>query len=267
MAFDSTFDSVLSGFNDLSDIFGKYIVTPVNNFGVGGFIFDIEGDSKIDLTAEITDHFTESNYSVQDHIAIRPKRIRLDTYVGEVVSYAQGNSPSPSQTLARKLNILNSYLPELSAGAAQARSLVESNFENSSVLNFVNPALNVYAFLKNALPPTTKQEQAYQYFKALMESKTLVSCQTPFEFCTNMAVEAVFATQRDESRYISNFSVVLKEIRIVSSASTIASAITDIITNRSGVQDSPLVDGGKTQGSKVSATLPVILKDAYSEAF
>jgi hypothetical protein len=261
-----TFESALSGLGSLKEAFGKYIVTPATNFGLGGFVFDIEGETRVDLTADITDHYTESNVSVQDHIAIRPKRIRLDTYVGELVHYNDGGQPTSTQKVVRKLTVVNSYLPVLSAAASQARTLFSGGFTEANFSNFVNPAANLYGFLKNALPPVTKQERAYQYFKALMESKTLVSCQTPFEFCTNMAVEAVLATQRDESRFVSNFTVVLKEIRIVSTQTISLGAIGNII-NRAGIQDSPAVDGGKIQGSTPSDTLPVILKNKFGGVF
>lgn len=260
MAFD-----LQENFNSIKDAFGKYVVTPVTNFGLGGFVFDVEGATNIDLSTDITDHYTESNISIQDHIAIRPKRIRLDTFVGELVYKNDDASNQPLQNLARKLTVLNSYLPALSRGAEQIKGIFDSQREKINFSQVVDSTLNLYSLVKNVAPPTTKQQQAYQYFKALMEQKILVSCQTPFEFCTNMAVEAVFATQDETTRYVSNFSIVLKEIRMVSSVTMPPLKSTSSTTDRASVQDSPQVNGGKIQGSSVDEAQRVVLVDGFGK--
>jgi len=197
---------ILNTFNSIKDGFSKYLVAPIAQFGLGGFVFDVEGQTNIDLSADITDHYTENNTTIQDHIAIRPKRIRLDTYVGELVFRNDNSSNASTQTLSRKLTVLNSYLPVLSSGAQQLKSVFDAGRENLTFAKALDTGLNIYSLAKNVLPPTSKQQQAYQYFKALMEQKVLLSVQTPFEFCTNMAIDAIFATQEEDSRFISNFS-------------------------------------------------------------
>jgi hypothetical protein len=196
--------------------FDKYIVRPLNAFGLGGFVFDVEGESTVTLTSEITDHFTEDN-AVQDHIAIRPKRVILRNYVGELVFRLDPDNDTPLQKVVQKLTILNGYLPELSDAASQAKSVYENGIGN---LNFdiitganVSKAVDLWALVKNLTPPISRQEQAYMYFKALQEQKIIVSVQTPFEYMTNMAVESVISFQDDNSRFISDFSITLKEIR------------------------------------------------------
>lgn len=251
-------------FNSVKDAFGKYVVSPATQFGLGGFVFDVEGATNVDLTADITDHYTESNVSVQDHIAIRPKRIRLDTYVGEVVYRNDDSASDTLQTLARKLTVLNSYIPVLTQGMQQAKTLFDSGREGITFAKVADAGLNLYSLTKNILPPTTKQQQAYQYFKALMEQKILMSVQTPFEFCTNMAIEAVFATQEEDSRYISNFSIVLKEIRTVSTTVVPFRQITSIL-DRAGIQDAPEVFGGKIQGVQISDASRVDLFNQQGE--
>lgn len=257
---------LLTNFNSIKDAFGKYIVAPVAQFGLGGFVFDVEGATNVDLATEITDHYTESNFTVQDHIAIRPKRVRLDTYVGEICYRGDNATTNKIQNLARKLTVLNSYIPQLTQGAQQLKSIFDVSRENISFQKVVDSSLDLYSLVKNVAPPTTAQQKAYQYFKALMEQKILVSVQTPFEFCTNMAVESIFATQEEDSRYISNFSIMLKEIRIVSTQVSPFSIITNVVGDRAGVQNSPVVDGGKIQGIDVSTAARVDLFTQSGEA-
>lgn len=249
---------ILDDFTSIKDSFSKYIVAPIAQFGLGGFVFDVEGQTNVDLSTDITDHYTENNVAVQDHIAIRPKRIRLDTYVGEVVYRDDNSANPPLQNLARKLTVINSYLPALTSGAQQIKAIYDGGRENITFAKALDTGLNLYSLSKNILPPTTKQQQAYQYFKALMEQKILLSVQTPFEFCTNMAIEAIFATQEEDSQYISNFSISLKEIRQVSTATTLFKAIGSLL-DRAGIQNASEVSGGKIQGTDVSATQKVDL--------
>jgi hypothetical protein len=202
----------------LSQGINSYVVRPLNAFGFGGFLFDVEGETSVDLRAEISDHYLEDNTTVQDHIAIRPKSLTLKGYVGEVVYQGDDRSDQVIQKVTQKLTTLSAFLPELSKGASQAVDAIKSDKLTDFTLedlelSSVNRVTDYYAFTRNLLPPTSKQEQAYLYFKALMEGKYLVSVQTPFEFMNRMAIETVTARQGEDSRFISDFSITLKEIR------------------------------------------------------
>jgi len=192
-----------------------YVVRPLNAFGFGGFLFDVEGETSVELRAEITDHYLEDNTTVQDHIAIRPKALTLKGYVGEVVYQGDDRGGQPIARITQKLTTLTPFLPVLSSAASQIVNTVKNDNLDLSELELtdINKITDYYAFTKNLLPPSSKQEQAYMYFKALMEGKYLVSVQTPFEFMNRMAIETVTARQGEDSKYISDFSITLKEIR------------------------------------------------------
>jgi len=66
-------------------------------------------------------------------------------------------------------------LPQLTAGGQQAMDLFSADRPALSFAKASDVGLNLYALAKNILPPTSKQQQAYQYFKALMENKILMS--------------------------------------------------------------------------------------------
>lgn len=222
--FLSSFSSFASDVNSVQQALGKYIVSPLNAFGLGGFVFDVEGTATANLTAEITDHYAEDNSFFQDHIAIRPKRIILKNYVGELVYRLDDSTNTPIQTLTQKLTTINNFLPALAAGAQQAIGYFGSgkfDISNQPTSQLLNQASSLYSAVKNILPPTSRQQQAYYYFKSLLEQKILISVQTPFEFMSNMALENVVAIQRDDSSYISDFIITLKEIRFASTKTTL----------------------------------------------
>lgn len=210
-----------TNFDVLADGLNKYIVRPLNAFGLGGFVFDIEGETSLSLTTEITDHFLEDNTTIQDHIAIKPKKVTLRNYVGELVFRQDEEITASIQKVVQKLTVLNSFLPTLSRAASQINDTVRADdlsgasFENIT-LESINKATDYWAFAKNISPPINKQEQAYLYFKALMEGKFLVSLQTPFEFLNNMAIESVLAEQSEKTKSVSSFTITLKQIRTAS---------------------------------------------------
>ncbi|MEZ5691197.1 MAG: hypothetical protein R3D71_05995 [Rickettsiales bacterium] len=232
-------------FNDVKDSFGKYIVAPISQFGLGGFVFDGEEETVLNLHADITDHFTEGNFSVQDHIALKPKIVKLNTFVGELVHHNEIQGSGDTQRIARKLTTINSYLPSLSAASNQIKKILDKNDKEQIFNNVTDNALNIYGMIKNIAPPLPKQQVAYQYLKALYEQKIPVSLQTPFEFCSSMAIEDITAIQDEHSRYISNFIITLKEIRTVSFNILSFSKILD---GRAGQQATKEVDRGVIKG-------------------
>lgn len=216
----TTLDLIINSFN-------KAIVSPINAFGVGGFVFDIDGETTVNLTTEITDHYLEDNTAIQDHIAIRPKKVILKSYVGELVFREDDTTDTAIQKVVQKLTTLSSYLPALSSAATQITDAVknsrQTDFSLKNVtLETINKTVDYWALLKNLSVPQSRQMQAYKYFKALMDQKVLVSVQTPFEFMSNMAVESITAIQGEDSRFISDFSITLKEIRTVSILNAVA---------------------------------------------
>lgn len=212
----------------------NYVVAPLNAFGLGGFVFDVEGESLAHLSADITDHYTEDNRAVQDHIAIRPKQITLKGYIGEVVYNAGTEDGSFIETAVQKLTVLSSFLPVLSAAATQAVAAIQSPL--SSDISLSNAA-NIYGLVKNLIGssgPEAKQQKAYNYFRALMNQGIIMSVQTPWEFMTSMAITSVVALQTERSIYESDFAITLKEIRI---AKTLSGAYSTSLPGQSGVDN------------------------------
>lgn len=258
--------------NDLqliADSFSKFIVTPLNAFGLGGFVFDNDGDTTVTLQAEITDHYTEDNKTIQDHIAIKPKRVTLKGYVGELVYRDGAGDGSPIQKTVQKLTTISSFLPQLSAAAEQATAVIQAarngdlSLGNVS-LESVNKVLDLWGLAKNLGPDTSKQQQAYMYFKALYEQKILCSLQTPYEFLSNMAIESIIAIQPEGTKYVSDFTITLKQIRTVEVLSVVGSDSgrgvsdnpTPISQGRNAEQIQPVNTVGNMPGLETTVNFP-----------
>lgn len=243
----STTDNTLSG---LITEFQNYVVSPLNAFGLGGFVFDVAGESIAHLSADITDHYTEDNRALQDHIAIHPKKITLKGYVGEVVYYGDGNGQSVLQQAVQKLTELSSFLPTLSSAATQIQESIATPTNSNITLP---DASNIYGLVQNLLGATgnqARQQNAYTYFKALMNQGILMGVQTPWEFMTNMAIETITAIQPEGSIFMTDFQVTLKEIRIARVQTTAYTA------NPSSSSIGP--QGSQLQGAAVAQASPQV---------
>lgn len=76
------------------------ILTEIDDKGVA-ILFSFIEDETCTVEASITDNFVESNHSVQDHIAVKPKIYRLRGCVGELVYKA---SDMFSRVISEKIN-------------------------------------------------------------------------------------------------------------------------------------------------------------------
>ena len=216
----------------LTGEFQNYIVSPLNAFGLGGFVFDVEGESTTKLEAEITDHYTEDNKAVQDHIARKPKLITLRGYVGELVYKPDGETASSIlQTVTQKLTTLSAFLPTVSTATAQLQAVA-----TNGTIGFnegLSDAADIYGLVQNLIGSTgdmAQQQAAYLYFKACWEQGILMGIQTPWEFLTNMAIQNVVAIQAEGSKYITDFSVTYKQMRF---AKTVSAATPQAYTGAS----------------------------------
>lgn len=250
----------------LTNALNNYIVRPSNAFGLGGFVFDIEGETTINLRTEITDHYLEDNTTVQDHIAVKPKKVTLKSYVGELVYRPEGNETTFVEKAVRKLTVLNSFLPELTSASQAIKDLrskdvrsVIDNVGSNITSQTINKAVDYYSLARNILNTDNKQQQAYMYFKALMEQKIIVSLQTPFEYVSNMAIESITAYQGEDSKFISDFTITLKEIRTVellgadigASQYTTKEGLGDRYQERAGTQNGIVENLGNVSGADV----------------
>ena len=239
----------------LRDDVKKFVVSPANQFGLGGFVFDIEGETEQRQESEVTDHFVEDNSVVQDHVAVRPKEVTLRGFVAELSFTQQPNPLTGLQQVVQKLTVLEEYLPPLT----QAASFVQNNIIQNEFGGFeetLDEALNLWQLIKNLNPTASRQQQAYLYFSSLQKQRLLVSVQTPYEFLTNMVVTQVMARQSEDSDQISDFSITLKQIRL---ASTINVQL-DIerLQSRRAEQEQETEERGKAQGEETSLAVDLV---------
>jgi len=242
-------DKILNTVDGLNQLTSKYIVSPIVNLGLAGFVFDIADSTKIDLNAKITDHYVEDNSTIQDHIAIDPDQITLRGFVGELKNIISDDE-LPLQDFAEKLTTINSMVPVLTDGAREIKDALTS--EKNSISDYVDTAvgtgINLYQAFRQLNPPDTEQARAFNFFNSMMKSKQLVSLETPYGFYSNMAIARISAIQGGDSNQITDFSITLKQFR--TAKTKLVNFDPEKYQGRGESQRSELSDKGKAQGEE-----------------
>lgn len=253
--------------SSIQDSLNKYIVSPASVFGIAGFVFDVQGDTTATLSADITDHYVEDNSTIQDHMAVKPIKVTLRGYVGELVYTEESKAEEILSGSVQKLTVLNAYLPALSKGA----QTIKNAYDNAGSFSFdaisndtLNTFRDIYSLVKNLNPANGSAKQAYLYFKSLMESKTIMSYQTPFEFMTDMVIESIVALDSETNKYINDFTITLKKVRFAQTQLTKFDSAKYGQT-KAGTQAAPEFNQGVVQGKVDTTTIQSVDTSTLSD--
>lgn len=247
----NTFDSALNNTDIISNLTNKFIISPVFNLGIAGFVFDIPKETRIILDSNSTDHFAEDNSVIQDHIALMPVMIETGGFVSEL-KYTQEKPKEEIQELTERLITINSFIPSLTAAARSAREAIKAaETSTSSAKTFEkasNSAIDIYKAYKNINPPDTEQARAFNFFKALRDARQLVALESPWGFYNNLEIKSLTAVQNQDTKSITDFNITLKEFRTVRTQFAIKEF--EEFQGRGKTQRATQLNQGKAQGEK-----------------
>lgn len=180
--------------------------------GVAGFIFDLVEEDSVELESDITDHYVEENFAVQDHIALRPEMVSVDAAVAELVY--KPSPPTEEEEKPNPLPTIPEMTPELSPGAEQENASEEE--ETALTEASVQEDQTLFGYYQSQLPQQpnqTKQSMIFGYFYQLWKGRQLFTVETPWGYFSNMAIQSLRIRQGPTSKTVSNFSVTFKKVR------------------------------------------------------
>jgi hypothetical protein len=242
---------IQSGRNYLDTLANKYVVKPKSVKGIGGFVFDYETDTSVTLQSEITDHYAEDGTTVNDHIVIKPVRLALRGYVGELVYAKQTGLLGMLNLVQSKLSMVPAYLGKYTPQALGKVTKVLG--QATSVVNKVDNALarvkNIVGIFDKSAPQSTKQAKAFAQLEALQASGQVFLVETPYKVFDNMTIEQLVVTQSEDTKFQSDISVTLKQLRFVSTQ--LVTAGQDRYGGRLANQIQPSTNKGLTKGTPV----------------
>lgn len=181
--------------------------------------FGIAQRNEIGRQSQITNHFTESNFSIQDHWAISPLTYTLTGLIGEVVYQA----PTQWANYAQKqvidylepLSIISPTLDNYTNAAYNAVQVVQASVERYRQIAR-QALINL-----NALKDTTSQSnQEYVYTKLtdMQLNRQLVTIYTPYGSLSDMAITSVRMGQNN-THFYSGLTINFQQWRDVAQAS------------------------------------------------
>ncbi len=164
------------------------------------------------LNSDITTHYTEANYHINDHWALQPEQYTLSGLIGEVIyTPPDGTIVKRVQEVKDFLSPLNIIAPTLDNYTQSAANVAKQI--NDNVKRFETTAKN---FLNNIgireKVSTSNQEYICKQLKILMEKRQLVSVYTPYGTLKDMAIVNISFNQ-DNTRFQSNVEISLQKWR------------------------------------------------------
>lgn len=243
------------------------IIIPEGVAQIGSFAFDYRETEEEALESEIPDHWLEDNTAAHDHIAVKPVRVTLSGYVGELVMPASTLKTLLGALTAatNALSILPVFLGQQTAGNQQA--IAQAISQAQSVVVQVGQTIARAAQLANLLqgllsgPSRNKQQQAFLQLKAYWQAGIIFTVVTPFETLTNMAIESIRVVSPEDSKDWSRYVVRMKQLQFVGSAGApdYASNLAAPVALAQGQQPTNV---GATAGTAIAGALTTILRVA-----
>jgi hypothetical protein len=219
----------------ISNIFTSEDKKPIK--GIDGFLFDIKLTENVSYSAQITDHFTEENYTIQDHVAFDPVRVTLTGKVAELVYTKDAGLAFLSAAIDR-LQPVDALSPEL---ALQGRQYISAVDQFGSALRSATKVLNsVYDIFADD-PSKNAQQKAFYVFEQMFLGRSLLSIETPWRTYKNMMIENWSADQGEESIYESTFTLTFKEMRFISTTTNTGKLVGRVKAQKAATQDKGIV--------------------------
>lgn len=183
---------------------------------IGGWEFDYISDERVDVNSEITDHFTEENIYVQDHVAMKPIKLTMHGFVGDLAVTRKGLIATLSRLtgqVSSALAVVQPYVGKYSKGTAS--TMGKAVTETQSALNKIGKVMDMVSTISKLAPGIfpTKCEKAYKELKGKRDAGFVFTVVTPFELFTDMLIETLSLTSPDNTRGWTDITVTMKQIR------------------------------------------------------
>jgi hypothetical protein len=209
----NSLNSISAVLNSASQTLSNYVISPLQNLGIAGFLFDKDVNSSVTLSVDYTKNYVEKGSYVTDHGTQQPKMIVITGYVGEKVYKPSENGGIASKILP-KLTTINALVPVFTKGMQQLQDTLTSA-KNREAQDVINNGVDFWNTLKALNPPRTRTEQAYNYFQALLTTQTILSITLPTgQYHPNMLLTRVSPTTRENTKDIVDFTIELQEWRV-----------------------------------------------------
>ena len=181
--------------------------------------FGICTQNNLSLKSEITNHYTEENYWINDHWAINPPQYTLTGLIGELIytvpeGWAEKIETLYSYTGLGLLSILSPKLGSYTSGVLNITRKVQSvvNKYTDIVKNSANKFKNL--LIKNSIYKSN-QRKVLDELENLMNNRILVNVATPYGTYNRLAIVAINVRQNENTKFASDIEITFQKWRSV----------------------------------------------------
>lgn len=240
---------------------GEAVVNILGATGIAGFKFNIPQTEQVRFENEITDHYVESNYAIQDHIARKPITITLSGLVGDYF-YSVNKIEDMLALITPTITLVNEFIPQI-ASVVKKQKIDFSNEQKQKLIKqddgsykvaisgkqneYEFNSMDLFTLFQSLYKLKSAQTRAFLFFEAMWRSGARFSVETTWKRYDNMVVQSV-TPKRDNNADITEFTIVCKQMQFVSSkVETI-----DEYKNRTQMQKADTTNKGAVKGELIS---------------
>lgn len=208
----------------------------VKEQGGMSFLFAFKGDESVDLSSDITEHFSETNQTLNDDVALHAPVVSVRGFIGELGNQSNGIL-AVARAISTQLTVLSPYQPGLTASALEAYNTAQQLLDTAATAATAVEQAYDLAVGKDF---ENKQQKAYRFFEDRWSARALFTVQTPWKIFKDMIIKNVRPTQGEDTAGVTEFQVTFQQMRFAFSELS-ASAISQ---GRRSAQASEVVDHG-----------------------
>lgn len=236
---------------------GTIVVNIIGATGIAGFKFHVPQTEMVNFENEVTDHYTDTNSAIQDHIVQKPITITVSGLVGDYF-YSNNEIEDMVALITPTLALVKEFLPNITDKTVKRLTDAQSSHINlpniqipdenvylqlRSEKNFEFNIVDLFKLFQNLYKIKSAQTRAFIFFECLWKSRARFSVETTWKRYDNMIVQRVQA-KRDNNADITEFSITFKQISLVGVyTETIEQSANRMIQARSPIANKGLENG------------------------
>lgn len=240
---------------------GEAVVNILGATGIAGFKFNVPQSEQVRLENEITDHYVENNYAIQDHIARKPVVITLSGLVGDYF-YTVNKIEDALALITPTITLVKELIPQIT-NVVQRQKINFSNEQkqklvkqedgsykinvNGKQYEYEFNSMDLFTLFQSLYKLKSPQTRAFIFFEAMWKSGARFSVETTWKRYDNMVVQSV-TPKRDNNADITEFTIVCKQMEFATSKVETL----EEYKNRTQLQKATATNKGAVKGTQIS---------------
>lgn len=244
---------------------GSAVVNILGATGIAGFKFHVPESELVKFESDITDHYTDTNSAIQDHIALKPVTITCTGLIGDYF-YSVNQIEDFLALIVPTLTLVKEFIPQI-RNITQKEKIVTSTEDNPQVekksdgsytisggaetarYKYTFNGMDLFSLFQSLYKLKSAQTRAFLFFEALWKSRATFSVETTWKRFDNMAVQSI-EPKRDRNADITQFTITFKQMDFTQSKTETIQEY----ANRMTQQKADIAYKGIEKGESISMT-------------